>query len=60
MRIANEHLSEAIDCAGYGEERLELASEELRRALHALDVLVGRVDVEAVLDEIFLRFCLGK
>lgn len=38
----------------------ELASAELHRALHALDFLVGRVDVEAVLDVIFQSFCLGK
>ncbi len=38
----------------------ELAAEELRRAVHALEFLVGRVDLEAVLDEIFAEFCLGK
>jgi tRNA modification GTPase len=38
----------------------ELAAEELRAALRALDFLVGKVDVEAVLDAIFARFCLGK
>ena len=38
----------------------ELASEELRRALHQLEMLVGRVDVENILDEIFSSFCLGK
>jgi tRNA modification GTPase len=40
--------------------RVELASEELRRALRALDFLDGKVDVEAVLDVIFHSFCLGK
>lgn len=38
----------------------ELAAEELRRAVHALEFLIGRVDLEAVLDEIFAEFCLGK
>lgn len=38
----------------------ELAAVELRRALNALDGLVGRVDVEAVLDVVFRNFCLGK
>ena len=38
----------------------ELAAEELRLALRSLDFLVGRVDVEAVLDVIFASFCLGK
>jgi tRNA modification GTPase len=40
--------------------RVELASEELHRALRALDFLDGKVDVEAVLDVIFHSFCLGK
>ncbi len=38
----------------------ELAAEELRRAIRAMAVLVGRVDVEMVLGEIFARFCIGK
>lgn len=39
---------------------LDLVAEETRRALHALDVLVGRVDVELVLDVVFASFCIGK
>ncbi|MBV0913515.1 tRNA uridine-5-carboxymethylaminomethyl(34) synthesis GTPase MnmE [Anianabacter salinae] len=38
----------------------ELVAEEIRTALRALESLVGRVDVEHVLGEIFSRFCLGK
>jgi tRNA modification GTPase len=38
----------------------ELAAEYLRRAIRALDSLVGRVDVEDLLDEIFASFCIGK
>lgn len=43
-----------------GQERAELAAEEFRSAIRALDSLVGRVDVENILDEIFLSFCIGK
>lgn len=43
-----------------GSGREELASAELRHAIRALDSLVGRVDVEDVLDEIFASFCIGK
>ena len=43
-----------------GQERAELAAEELRSAIRALDSLVGRVDVENILDEIFASFCIGK
>ena len=43
-----------------GEARVELVAEDLRAALRALDFLVGKVDVEALLDVIFQSFCLGK
>jgi tRNA modification GTPase len=43
-----------------GAGRAEIAAEELRAALRALDALVGRVDVEHLLDEIFASFCIGK
>lgn len=43
-----------------GAEWSELAAEEMRQALGALDILIGRVDVENVLDVIFSSFCLGK
>ena len=43
-----------------GEARVEYASEALQGAVRALDALVGRVDVEHVLDEVFASFCLGK
>ncbi|ABD05103.1 tRNA modification GTPase trmE [Rhodopseudomonas palustris HaA2] len=38
----------------------ELVAEELRLAAGALGRLLGRVDVEDVLGEIFGRFCIGK
>ncbi len=41
-------------------DQSELAAEELRGAVRALDSLVGRIDIENVLDEIFASFCLGK
>lgn len=44
----------------FGQDRAELAAEELRGAVRALDGLVGRVDIEMILDEIFSSFCLGK
>lgn len=45
---------------GHGPERSEIAAEELRSAIRSLDSLVGRIDVEHILDEIFASFCLGK
>lgn len=40
--------------------RVEIAAEEVQAAMRALDVLVGKVDVEAVLDVVFQSFCIGK
>ncbi len=37
-----------------------LAAENLRVARRALDALIGRTDVEAMLDALFGRFCIGK
>jgi tRNA modification GTPase len=42
------------------DSRAELAAEHLRRAVRALDALVGRVDVDDLLAEIFASFCIGK
>ena len=38
----------------------ELIAAELRVALTALEALLGRVDVEMLLGEIFSSFCIGK
>lgn len=38
----------------------DLIAEEVRSAIRAVDSLVGRVDVDDLLDEIFSRFCIGK
>lgn len=38
----------------------ELVAEELRAAAFALGKLLGRVDVEDLLDVIFREFCIGK
>ncbi|MBD3625058.1 MAG: tRNA uridine-5-carboxymethylaminomethyl(34) synthesis GTPase MnmE [Rhodobacteraceae bacterium] len=38
----------------------DLAAEDLRVAIRRLDSLIGKVDVEALLDDIFASFCLGK
>ena len=42
------------------EEGEELAAEDLRIAVHSLGRLLGRVDVEDILDVIFREFCVGK
>ena len=54
---AVEALERAGSRAGEGDE---IVAEELRIAIHALGRLLGRVDVEEILDSIFREFCIGK
>jgi tRNA U34 5-carboxymethylaminomethyl modifying GTPase MnmE/TrmE len=37
-----------------------VAAVHLRTAVMILEDLIGAVDVEDVLDEVFRRFCVGK
>ena len=63
-RLAIESAMKSLDAAhielSHGPDRAELAAEEVRSAVRALESLVGRVDVEHILDEIFANFCVGK
>jgi tRNA modification GTPase len=63
------HRSSLTECAdalrrasaeGAGPSREDIIAEELRAATWALGRLVGKVDVENVLDVIFRDFCIGK
>lgn len=38
----------------------DLVAEDIRTAMRAVDSLVGRIDVEDLLGEIFASFCIGK
>jgi tRNA modification GTPase len=62
QRLALEHGAEALARILAADARLppELLAEDLRVAVRALDRLVGRVDVEDVLDALFAGFCIGK
>jgi tRNA modification GTPase len=51
-------LDQVLELAAANQQ--ELIAEELRRAARALARLVGRVDVEDILDVIFRDFCIGK
>lgn len=50
-------LGRAIQVIELGEE---IAAEELRMAIRSLGRLLGKVDIEDVLDAIFAEFCIGK
>ena len=43
-----------------GEEFFDLLAESLRQSVFSLDRLIGKVDVEDMLDVIFSKFCIGK
>jgi tRNA modification GTPase len=43
-----------------GADMYDVTSEEIRVALRKLERLIGHVDVEHVLDNIFASFCIGK
>ena len=57
LQQAAASLQRSIAAIGKGEE---LAAEDLRSAAYALGRLLGRVDVEDILDVIFRDFCIGK
>ncbi len=60
MKIAADALAHAQNQLTSAPELAEFIAEDLRTAVRALDALVGRVDVEHILDEIFSSFCIGK
>lgn len=63
-KIAILQAVEALDSAGkwlyQGSGNLELVAADLRKARIEMELLLGQIDVEALLDEIFSSFCIGK
>jgi tRNA modification GTPase len=57
LRDTANLLQRSIGVVDKGEE---FTAEDLRAAAQALGRLLGRVDVEDVLDKIFREFCIGK
>ena len=53
--LAARAVREAVD-----EPDLLLVAEHFRSARQAFDAVTGRADVEAMLDALFARFCIGK
>jgi tRNA modification GTPase len=66
--IAREHHRKAFEGAALALGRIledpgssaELLAEDVRVAMVSLQRLTGMVDVEDILSEIFVRFCIGK
>lgn len=63
-RIAMERASLDLNAVrvilAQGSDYYDIAAEEMRSSIRTLETLVGRIDVESLLDEIFSSFCLGK
>ena len=60
MKAASNRLISAQEILKRGPEFYDIAAEDMRSAIRSLEMLVGRVGVENLLDEIFSSFCLGK
>jgi tRNA modification GTPase len=60
LQRTREHLTQAQALAARADAALDLLAEELRLAHHALGEITGRWSADALLGEIFGRFCIGK
>jgi len=58
MRDAVDHIDMAMDPIQLACH--DIAAEEIRSAVASIDLIVGRIDVEDLLGEIFASFCIGK
>lgn len=57
---AQEELSAVVGAVVGSDTHDEVLSEHIWAAVRALESILGKVDIENVLDDIFSRFCLGK
>lgn len=60
LAAAQDAIARARALAAEDPMRPEVVAEDLRAAAQALAAVVGQVDVEAILGEIFASFCIGK
>jgi len=60
MTTTLESLKVAQTMLGRGPDGYDLVAAELRMGILAFEVLVGRIDTENLLDEVFSSFCIGK
>lgn len=57
---ARDYLLQCADKLASGYMEIELLAEDVRATISRLDQLIGRINVEDVLGEIFSSFCIGK
>jgi tRNA modification GTPase len=60
LTTAHDELKLFTDAWMVNELPIAVAAVHLRTAVHALEELIGTVDVEEVLDRVFSSFCVGK
>lgn len=60
LTSAISYITEGNLIISNGYEYSEVAALEIHQGINALNSLIGRVDIEHILDEIFSSFCLGK
>ena len=58
-RTALENCVENLENFSF-EKNIELAAEDLRLTAREIGKIIGKIDVENLLDVIFSRFCIGK
>jgi tRNA modification GTPase len=57
---SRSYLEQAVSGLEDGMSEVDILSEDIRLGIRQLEVLVGKVEVEHLLDEIFSSFCIGK
>ena len=60
MKTARDCIIKTQELLKIGPDVYDISAAELHIGIRALEVLVGRIDAENLLDEIFASFCLGK
>lgn len=60
LQATREHVALALAHVAAGDTALDLLAEELRLAHDALGEITGAFGADALLGEIFSRFCIGK
>ena len=60
LELAAAELAAFVDAWTARELPAPVAAVHLRAAVHALEELIGAVDVEDVLGRVFASFCVGK
>lgn len=56
---ARSHIETTLELLA-NDEPAELAAQELHLAIDAISQIIGKVDNESMLDELFRSFCIGK